>query len=71
MTMPIIKTQPAMLTNSVANLQCSLVKVPNTLVIKQVHITSSKLKATKLWTKLAEAQAQQQHQLYLLVSIVL
>ena len=46
-----------------ANPPSTLLKVPNALVIKQVHIPSSKLKATKLQLEPAKTQAlQQQHQ---------
>ena len=54
MTILVIAPQPAKLSNPAANPPCTLLKVPNILVIKQVHMPSSKLKATKLWPQLAE-----------------
>ena len=57
MTAPVIAPQPTMLQNSVANPPCALLKAPNSLVIKQVHMPSGKFKAAKPWTELAEAWA--------------
>ena len=57
----VIALQPAVPSNPMASLLCTTLKVLNTLVIKQVHIPSRKLKATKPQPKQDETQAQQQH----------
>ena len=69
MMVPITALQPAMRSNPVAKLIHALLKVPNALVIKQVHMPSRKLKATMLQPELASARAQQQHQPHLLISV--
>ena len=51
----VIMMQPTVLENPVAYLPCTLLKVPNGLVIKQVCIPSGKLKTAKLPPKLAKA----------------
>ena len=57
MIAPAIAPQPAMPSNPVANLLHILLKLLKSLVIKQVCMLSSKLKATKPQPKLAEAHA--------------
>ena len=68
-TAPIVMQQPAALQDPVANPPSALLKAPNTLIIKQIHIPMGKLNVTKPWLKPAEARAQQQHQPYLPISI--
>ena len=45
---PIIMLQPTMPSNPAANLLHDLLKVPNAMVINQVHMPSDKLEAAKL-----------------------
>ena len=60
MTAPVIVLQPTVLQDPTANLACTLLKVPNAFVIKQVCIPTGKLKAVKPQPKPAKFQAQQQ-----------
>ena len=53
-TMLAIVIQPAISSKPAANPPCTLLKVANALVIKQMCIPSSKIKTTKLWPELAE-----------------
>ena len=55
MIVPVIEPQPGILQNPAANLLHALLKAPNILVIKQVCMPLGKLKAAKLWPKLAIA----------------
>ena len=55
MTTTVIAPQPTLPSNPAANPLCTLLKVPNALVIKQVHMLSHKLKVAKPQTKLAKA----------------
>ena len=50
-------TQPAIATNLGANAPYALLKVPNALVTKQVHMPSRKIKATKAQPELTEVHA--------------
>ena len=54
----VIVPQPTMPSNPVFNPLHALLKVPNILVIKLVHILSSKVKDSKPQPKLAKARAQ-------------
>ena len=56
-----IALKPIAPSNPMANLPCALQKRPNALVIKQLCIPSSELKAAKPRPKLAKARAQQQY----------
>ena len=55
----VIELQPAMPSNPMANPLHALLKAPNDLFVKQMHILSGELKAEKPWLKLAKYQAQQ------------
>ena len=57
MTAPAIMPKYIAPSNPVANLLYALIRALNALLIKKVHMSSSKLKAAKLWPKLAEPQA--------------
>ena len=57
MTALAIVLQPTTLQNPVASPLRSMLKAPNTLVIKQVRMPTGKLKAAKLWPQPVEARA--------------